>query len=333
MALVRSAAIRGFRDTVVELGGDPETIAVEAGLPVEALHSSDLVVSDTHVGQALEIAARKLDCPDFGLRVGRRQDLSLLGPLGLAIQHSSTLAEALTNLTNHLFVHAEGLRLAVHDAGTTNRESVEVRYDVGPRRTPAVQGTGLVLGYMHRVAVELVGGPYGLRTVDLPHRAPDLAAYEVHFGVPVRENRRHAALRVTGSLAQIPIPSRDDELQRLAVQMLTSHRRTPNADVVEVVRTALAASMGRAPLTIAAVARNLSMHPRTLQRLLEGEDTSFATVLDDLRRHTAKHLLVSTTMPISQVAHQIGYAQAATFSRRAQAWWGQAPKDVRQGTK
>src|SRR5699024_6829797 len=112
--------------------------------------------------------------------VGQRQDLTLLGPLGLAIQHSSTLGEAFTNLTNHLFVHAEGLRLALHDARTTHREVVEVRYDLGPRRTPAVQGTGLVLGYMHRVAVELVGGPYGLRTVDLPHRAPDLAAYEAH---------------------------------------------------------------------------------------------------------------------------------------------------------
>lgn len=333
MALVRSAAIRGFRDTVLELGGDPEAIAVSAGLPPEALHSADLVLSDAAVGQALEIAARELDCPDFGLRVGRRQDLSLLGPLGLAIQHSSTLAEALTNLTNHLFVHAEGLRLAVHDAPTAHREVVEVRYDVGPRRTPAVQGTGLVLGYTHRVAVELVGGPYGLRTVDLPHRAPDLAAYEAHFGVPVRENRTYAMLRVTGSLARIPICSRDDELQRLAVQMLNRHRRTPNADVVEVVRTALAASMGHAPLTIGAVAGSLSMHPRTLQRLLEGAGTSFATVLDDLRRHTAKHLLTSTTMPISQVAHQIGYAEAATFSRRARAWWGHSPKHVRDSTK
>ncbi|WP_104106185.1 AraC family transcriptional regulator [Nocardioides sp. 616] len=337
MALIRSAALRGFRAIVAELGGDPVAIALSAGLPVEALDSADLVVSDADVSRTLELAAIELDCPDFGLQLGRRQDVSLLGPLGLAIQHSSTLADALENVTSYLFVHAEGLRLTVQERRQGSAEHgpdvVEVCYDAGPGRTPGVQGTGLVLGYAHRVALQLVGGPYGLRSVDLPHAAPDRASYEAHFGVPIREGRPCAMLRVTGSLSSIPVLSRDDELQRLAVAMLARHRRAPGDDVVEAVRTYLVAAMGTSPLTVSAVASSLSIHPRTLQRLLANAGTTFGHVLDDLRRQTARQLLISSSVPIAQVAQRIGYAEAATFSRRAQGWWGLTPLDVRRGTQ
>ena len=113
--------------------------------------------------------------------------------------------------------------------------------------------------------------------------------------------------------------------------MLSRHRRGPADDVVEAVRSSLIAAMGTSPLTISAVARTLSIHPRTLQRLLATAGTTFGDVLDDLRRHTARHLLTGTSVPIAQVAQRVGYAEAATFSRRAQAWWGQSPKDVRRG--
>ena len=330
MALVRSAGIRGFRTVVAELGGDAENFADRAGLPVEALDSSDLLVTDVAIALALEVAAEELDCPDLGLRIGGRQDVSLLGPLGLAVRHAATLKDALDKLTSYLFVHAPGLGLRVVADPQAARGVVGVQYEVGSGRPYSVQGTGMVLGFMHRAALDLVGGPYGLRTVDLPFTPRDVGAYERFFGVPVRVDRPRALARISGNLSTTPLPGRDDEVQRLALAMLERHRRDPAHDVVEVVRATLAPILNEGTPTVGMVATQLAMHPRTLQRLLEGAGTTFGLVLDDLRRTTARRLLTTTSMSIADVAHEVGYVEPATFSRRARAWWGMSPVAVRR---
>ena len=100
--------------------------------------------------------------------------------------------------------------------------------------------------------------------------------------------------------------------------------------VAQSVRVALSLAMGSGPLTITDVAKQLNVHPRTLQRLLDGAGTGFAEVLDDLRRDTALGLLTRTDLPISQVAHAVGYSEAATLIRRARRWWGLTPLAVRK---
>lgn len=332
MAMIRSAGLHGFRALVTELGGDADDIAARSGLPSAALERTDVLVPDTPVAIALETAAAELSCPDFGLRMAQRQNLDLLGPLGLAVKHSESLATALRYVSDFLFVHAEGLRIRAVPDPLGAADVAGVEFDAGPGRVPTPQSTGLVLGFAHRAAVELVGGPYGLRSVELPHEPPDPAAYAAYFRGPVRGGHPSAVVRITGSLGSLLLRDHDEELHRLALAMLARHRRDPSDDVVELVRTALSHAMGQAPLTITAVARQLSVHPRTLQRLLTAAGTSFAEVLDDLRRHTARQLLTGTDLPIAQVAQRIGYTEAATFSRRARTWWGMTPVRVRQSS-
>lgn len=333
MAMIRSAGLHGFRALVAELGGDAGDIAVRSGLPTAALETNQMLVSDAAVAVALETAAHELSCPDFGLRMARRQDLNLLGPLGLAVKHSESLATALRYVSDFLFVHAEGLRIRAVPDPLGSPDVAGVEFDAGPGRVPTPQSTALVLGFAHRAAVELVGGPYGLRSVELPHDPPDPEAYAAYFQGPVRGGRASAVIRITGSLASLLLREHDEELQRLAGAMLARHRRNPADDVVQQVRTALSHAMGQAPLTLGAVARQMSVHPRTLQRLLASAGTSFAEVLDDLRRHNARQLLVGTDLPIAQVAQRVGYAEAATFTRRAHAWWGTTPMRVRHGAQ
>lgn len=331
MAMIRTAGLQGFRPLVTELGGDADDIASRSGLELEALDATNLFVSDVAVAIALETAAQELSCPDFGLRMARRQNLDLLGPLGLAVRHSKSLATALDYVSDFLFVHAEGLRVRAVPDPLGSPDVAGIEFDAGPDRLAAPQSIALVLGFAHRAAIELVGGPYGLRSVELPHTPPAPEVYRAWFGAPVHGGRPSAVIRVTGNLGSLLLREHDDELHRLAIAMLARHRRDPADDVVQVVRTALSHAMGKTPLTVTAVARQVSVHPRTLQRLLEASGTTFGEVLDDLRRTTARQLLVSTDLPVAQVAHRIGYHEPATLSRRARNWWGVPPLAVRRG--
>src|SRR3546814_9876899 len=54
------------------------------------------------------------ECADFGLRLADQQDISVLGPLAIAMQHAPTVAAALDIISRYLFVHSRGMALSVH---------------------------------------------------------------------------------------------------------------------------------------------------------------------------------------------------------------------------
>ncbi|GAD86940.1 AraC family transcriptional regulator [Nocardia asteroides NBRC 15531] len=332
MAVIRSAGIRGFRAVVAELGGDAEDLALRTGFPPQALDADDLLVSDRTMGMLLELAALELDCPDLGLRVARLQDVSMLGPLALAMQSSATLGQALESAMAYLFVHSKGMRLTMRDDPYHARGVVALRLDMPLPGYWPVQGTDLTMGFIHRATEKLAGGPYGLRSVELPYRPPaSLRRYEEFYGVPVRTGKPAALLRLPTSLRSRPLTTSDEDVRRLALVML--QRRAPDLATPEYtaqVHSTLAQSLGTATLDIAAVAGLLAMHPRTLQRKLADEGTSFNTVLDDVRRGAAKRLLTTTDLPLSQVAAMVGFAEPASLTRSARRWWGRAPSAVRK---
>ena len=78
-------------------------------------------------------------------------------------------------------------------------------------------------------------------------------------------------------------------------------------------------SVGRA-------ARRLAMSPRTLQRHLAEEATTFERSLSDLRRDLAKELLRSNDRSVKEVASALGFSGARAFTRAFQRWTGEAPR-------
>lgn len=331
MPAIRSAGLRGFRGTVAELGGDAETYALAAGLPVAALDADDLLVEDVAMAAVLEIAAAELQCPDLGLRIARRQDLGMLGPLALAIQNSATVGEALACTEHYLFVHAQSLTLRAEADPYGTPGIVALRYGTGPGIADPVQGTDMGLGFLHRATIALVGGPYGLRSVELPYApvAP-ISVYENFFGVAVSTGRPAAVLRVPASLLDRPMHGGDSNLKRLALAFLARQGSGPTKDVAPKVRTIVQQSLGTSPPHIDAAAHLLNLHPRTLQRRLASESTTFAEIVDEVRRTEAYRYLTTTELPMTQIAAAVGLSEQSTFTRASRRWWGTTPTAVRR---
>ncbi|MEC3920603.1 AraC family transcriptional regulator [Nocardia sp. CDC160] len=333
MSVIRSAGLRGFRATVAELGGDAEELTAACGLPVAALDTDDLLVPDQAVAAVLELAAHRLACPDLGLRMARRQELDMLGPLALAIRNSPTLAEVLECTSRYLFVHARSLSLTMAPDPYGDRGVIALHYGVAaPGQPTPVQGTDLGLAFVHRTIQRLAEDRYGLRSVELPYRpAAPIQAYEEFFGAPVRIERPAALLRVPSSLANRPLSGGDENLHRLAMAFLAEQSGDAATAMAPRVRATLQKLLGTATPEIDAVARLLTLHPRTLQRRLATEGTTFAAILDEVRRSEARRYLTTTDMPMSQVASLIGLAEQSVFTRCCQRWWGTTPTAVRRG--
>ncbi|MDI6099469.1 AraC family transcriptional regulator ligand-binding domain-containing protein [Actinoplanes sp. NEAU-A12] len=332
MPLIRSAGLRGFRATVAELGGDAEAYAHAAGLPAAALDADDMLVNDDALARTLEVAAHCLSCPDLGLRVAVRQDLGTLGPLALAIQHSPTAGDALERTSRYLFVHAEAHSLTLEADPYGQPGTVALRYDIGRGRPAPVQGTDLCLGFLHRAIITLIG-PYDLRSVELPYRprAP-LTAYQDFFGAPVRIERPSVMLRMPAGLLRHPLDRGDPQLSHLALAFLAEQAARTGPGITQQVHAALVQTLGTAPAEIGAIAALLNLHPRTLQRRLRAHGTTFAAVLDDVRRAAAHRYLTGTDTPLGQVAGLLGLSEQSALTRCCRRWFGATPTAIRRAS-
>ena len=92
---LRSTLLRDFRDTVLELGGDPDRILEKVGLTPQDVEKPELLTRSNVFVRLLNVAAAETGSDFFGLYLSTHLDLSFLGTLGLLIQHANTVGDAL----------------------------------------------------------------------------------------------------------------------------------------------------------------------------------------------------------------------------------------------
>jgi AraC-like DNA-binding protein len=78
------------------------------------------------------------------------------------------------------------------------------------------------------------------------------------------------------------------------------------------------------------IAHLLRVSPRTLQRLLSEEGASYSGMVEHCRRQTACDALEYTGKSVKDIATDLGYRDASSFSRAFRRWTGAAPRDFRK---
>ena len=333
--LVRAAGLRGLVPLLDALGGDGTALLARFHIDPDAPDSDDALIPADAAARVLETAAARVGRPDLGLLLAERQDISVLGPLAVAIETSATIGDAIDCASRFLYIHSPALSIVQVPDPSGSPGVVGLRYQAAvPGVPPQPQATELGVGLIHRVLSQVhaaSGGAYGLRSVDLPHAelAPR-ARYAEFFGAEVRFGRPAALLRMPATLMSSPLDGRDSVLRDIAVDYLASHFTDPTQTLTARVRDTLARAVGTADVSIVSVARWHRMHPRTLQRHLAAEGTSYEAELDDIRRRRAYQLLTETALPLSQITGMLGLSEQSALTRAARRWFGEPPSRLRQ---
>lgn len=329
--MIRAASLRGFQPLVRELGGDPEALLRRFDLTPATLSSDDGMLSITAHDLMLDAAAETLGCPDLGLRLAERQDLSILGPLAIAVESSATVGDALECASRFLFVHSPALKIAVEPDPRGVRGVVAAIYRKDLRESPySPQAMELGLGLFHHVAALLLGGVTGLRSVEIPH-APlsPVQRYLDFFGADVKFGASSGALRLERSLLDTGFDSADATIRRFAMDHLAARYPDPDTATAPKVRGVIADLLSTGSPEIGQAARLLAVHPRTLQRRLAREDTTFETLLDQVRRDAAHRYITTTSLPLTQVAALTGFAEQSSLSHAVRRWFSMSPRELR----
>lgn len=328
---IQGALLRGLPALVGELGASGEKFLATYGLDATATSNTGSYISLHLLERILEDAARQFEVFDFGLRMAARQDLEILGPLAVAMENSRTISEALACASRFLHVFSPAFSHAVIADPLENPGMLGIRFASSTTTREAPQLIDYGVGLVHRVVVLLNGGgPYGLRSVQLPHsRLAAEGAYRDYFGAAVAFECEAAVLRVPRQVMDVPIVGRNDLLRDIAIDFLESRFSQPVVPVSELVSTILAGHWGPDPPDLAKVARLLEMHPRAVQRKLAAEGARFKGLVDRVRRQQALDLITTTRLGFSDVAARLGMTEQSSLTHAVQRWFGVSPSVLR----
>lgn len=152
------------------------------------------------------------------------------------------------------------------------------------------------------------------------------------FGVPPVFGADEAALVLSRAVWELPTRSADRGL--FATLDEHAHRllaRLPDADqLTSRARATIAEVLPGGEPSLAVVARRMAMSRRSLQRRLEEAGTSFAQLVDAVRRERAEAYLRAADVSIAEVSWLVGFSEQSAFARAFKRWTGRAPTEFRE---
>lgn len=330
--LVRAASLEGYEDLATSMGLDVPRALLRVGLTPRSLQDPDALIPYLAVIHLLEHSAQAGQCPDFGQRLARLQDIGILGPLAVLLRHAPTVGEALALASRHLFVHSPAVRFEVLPVPGRAAE-VDLRFaldlpQLPPRRQTIELSLGLVVQGLRMVGTDRIKPLSAL----FPHaQGAPLAAYAATYGCECRFGAEAAAIRIAAVDLLRPVSEHDPAVQAIAHSYLAQQFGAPGQLAVDRVRAMVRRFLGAGQATQANIAHALSVHPRTLQRRLQAEGHCFEDVVDAIRREQFQELLTySQALSLTQIALMLGYSEQAALTRSCRRWFACTPSEMRQ---
>ena len=122
-------------------------------------------------------------------------------------------------------------------------------------------------------------------------------------------------------------PALLDVLEKHASVALAQLPAAP--DFMGDVRAAIRECLRHEAPTVDRIASDLRLSPRTLQRRLTEEGTSFARVYESVREELARVYVADPDKPLAEIASLLRYAEVSAFLRAFKRWTGQTPRQFR----
>lgn len=328
MALIRGSSLAGFTELVAELGHDPDALLRRAGIRPQDAGDHDTFLPYRALAVVLEDAAQVTGAPDFGRQLALRQGIEILGPVGLAARTAPTVGEALRICSVYLAAYSPAIEVRVRPGKREDRHLMEFAI-VEADMPQCPQLLELSLGVVLRVTRHLCGADFKPTVTHIPH-APlvDEAAYRDFYGSPVRFSQPKGGLELRDSDLAQPLAD-DAQAHEVLVRYLEGLTLPEDRGFADSVRRLVVELLPTGTVSMNLLAKQFALHPKTFQRRLTAEGTTFGALVELARRELAGHYLRDTDLELTQIARELGYAEQSVLSRSCRRWFGEPPGAIR----
>lgn len=277
----------------------------------------------------LQLIANETEDVDIGLKLGQRIEVRQIGVVGYAMAHSDDLQSAIQRLVRFRKILNQRSEAEFRRDGDRWRLSFDTE--------PLIEGFRPPLDdYMAAIVValgELIGKKVEPAEASFCYDKPaDTALHRELFGSSIRFGRPQQILAFWDRDIQTPLLHADPQLTGYLDELAEIRLDTlPKDDTVAArVRRAIWPHLSEGQPSIGAIAADLAVSSRTLQRRLREEDTSYGEVVENLRREKAVLLLRDPHLAVYEIGYLLGYSDPSAFYRAFRRWHGESPSQHRQ---
>lgn len=331
-ASIAAGIVAGFVAFLDRRGMNGRALASEAGIDHLLLADPDARLPFAHYATLLALARQASGDTGLSLRFGADVGMADLSILGLIMEASATMGEAFAQMQRY------GRLALAADPKLPARFGLEARegrlYLVDRRPDP-----NSFPPMTEEAFAQLTCGPR--RFLDRPHvlsvhvtheAPPHAGLYDEIFACPVHFGAAFNALQLHPEVATWPVAR--ERRYVFGVLCEKAERLMAAALPVETVRSRLEEAMRlrlhQGEPGADDMARELGFSRSTLFRRLREEGTSFALVLDALRRDLALEFVSGSRNSLAEIAYLLGFSEPAALSRAFQRWTGMTPGQYRR---
>ncbi|MBB3610493.1 AraC family transcriptional regulator [Rhizobium sp. BK602] len=326
LASIRASVLIPLVQQIDRRSGKTDLLLASHGILRSQLEDPYAVLPMARYVALFEDAATITGEPALGARMGTGFKPADIGPIGMLFSLSPTIRSAFERLSK--YVNAV--------QGATSSGVFEEKGDfvwsyriVDPSMWPRRQDSEFTLA----ASCQLVRSCFrrGWRPIEihLEHQAPrDTRTLERIFGASILFGQSGNRIVMSRAEADRILRTEDKSL----VEILERHiadlvDQTANTDAVtQKVQALIGIYLGHKPVTVTALAAELKMSPRSLQRRLSEEGTSLRDLIRQHRQTLAAHYLgEQRATPISEVACALGYADNTVLWRALRSWKKRKP--------
>ncbi len=319
---VKAAAACGFSI------GD---VFADLGIEADLLHVERATVSASDMGRTMAACVARSKRRHFPFALGETFAFEYLPELETFLTTSQTLRESARIFEWLRLLINPHLQMQVHEGA----DVASLRLDWQGREAPQifqwfVEATFVSVLKFGR-ALMLGRGDFLRATFQGARPAYALEARE-RLRVPLAYGQPHNALEMDRRLLDLKLEGAFDSLHQQAEQLVArriSERPPPPGIAVQLehVMERKPALLGQG---IEQAARELGLHPRTLQRRLASEQLRYADLQAALRLKLAKVWLSDPALDVEAISERLGFADRRSFTRAFLRWTGRTPSEFRR---
>ena len=263
----------------------------------------------------------------FGLHFGESLQLAALGIVGEIIKTSEMVGDALTTAAKLTHLITDAIRLEV----IRHEHYFSVLFIPANQHWQQDKVTVQMLDLLLVLVIHELDGLILKKLspvwVGYTGQLDKIDEYARVLRCRPEQNETYTELRFDDSFWHEKIITSNYQHQRFLLQQLRpmiqmdSSKSTFTMRITEYLR----ANSYMGMLTLEDIASNFNLSPRTLQRRLHQENTTFQQLADDVRKAQALSYLKDGSYQGKEISYMLGYNELSAFTRTFKRWTGLTP--------
>lgn len=337
---MRSQLVGPALALVREAGGDAAALVRRFSLPDDAERAAEVVLPLDRLRAFLDAAAAEAGDPFLGVHLGQRIRRGAYGLLEFSCRSAPTVGEALRRIVRYISLLNELVEV-------TLVEGREVTVEQRIRGEPLCvgrHGNEFFLALLLSQSRQLAARPFAPTRAWLAHPRPrDVSELAALLGTDrLAFDRERNGMALPRAVMDLPLQTHDPALLALLdrqAEEALALRGSPSRFLGQL-RQQIRDRLREGLPPLAEAARALHMSPRTLQRRLADEGTTWNALVDEVRQELARRWVAEGARPLGEIAFLLGYSELSAFLRAFKRWTGVpagayrvAPPVIRPGAR